>query len=62
LYGTSDGYVLIEIEGECGANEFLGTKQDLFENMKGLSVCAGLTEEETQWFLQRVPESCAVVV
>lgn len=58
LYGTSDGYVLIEFEGECGANEFLGTKQNLFENVIGLAACAELTQEETTWLLGMIPIDC----
>ncbi len=43
---TSDGFVLIGVEGDVGANQFVGCYQDLFRNWLGLLRVAGLTLQE----------------
>ena len=52
---TSDGFVLVQTEGEVGANEMIGTEVDLNRNLLDLVEAAGLTEDEIREFgrLQR---------
>ena len=55
LVVTSDGFVLAERSGEVGANEMLGTEEDLNRNLVSLLDAAGLTDDEVAEFgrLQR---------
>jgi hypothetical protein len=47
LHVTSDGCLLGENEGDCGANAFLdGSLSDLIHNLRGVSDCVGLTHDE----------------
>ena len=43
---TSDGFVLARVEGEVGANHFIGNYDDLLRNWFGLLDAAGLTTIE----------------
>ena len=43
---TSDGFVLTRVEGEVGANHFIGNYDDLVRNWFGLLDAAGLTAIE----------------
>jgi len=46
LIVTSDGFVLAELIGDIGANEFMGEESDLLGNWNNLLDAAGLTQEE----------------
>ncbi len=46
LVVTSDGFVLAQHEGECGANDFIGGESDLNRNWVNLLAVADLTPEE----------------
>jgi len=46
LYVTSDGIVLGEQVGDCGANDWLGDVSDLTRNLKGVADYVGLTSDE----------------
>jgi len=48
LYTTSDGCLLAQLQGDIGANEFLGTASELRQNWDRLLAVAGLSEKETQ--------------
>lgn len=52
---TSDGFVLAQAEGEVGANDLVGSEQDLNRNQLSLIHAIGLSEEEIREFgrLQR---------
>ena len=52
---TSDGFLLGMREGDCGFNDFLGTKADLDDNLAGVADAAGLTEAETAYLLALSP-------
>lgn len=55
LVVTSDGFVLAERSGDVGANELLGTEEDLNRNLMSLIEAAELSDEEIEEFgrLQR---------
>lgn len=55
LVVTSDGFVLAERTGQVGANEMIGTEEDLNRNLVSLIESAGLTDDEVAEFgrLQR---------
>lgn len=46
LHVTPDNMVLAALEGDCGANDFLGSRADLMRNWQALLKCAGLTDAE----------------
>src|SRR5689334_24709470 len=46
LVVTSDGFVLIGVEGQVGANEFLGSYAALLRNWLNVLSCARLTMDE----------------
>jgi hypothetical protein len=43
---TSDHFVLAQVEGDIGYNEFIGHESDLESNWKRLLIAADLTNEE----------------
>lgn len=45
---TSDGFVMAQISGDIGMNEFIGEASDLRRNWNTLLDAAGLTDEERQ--------------
>ena len=46
MHITSDGFVLATAEGDIGANDFIGSADDLDRNWENLLVAAGLSEDE----------------
>lgn len=46
LVVTSDGFVLARLEGDIGANDLVGSYDDLDRNWKRLMGCAGLSARE----------------
>jgi len=46
LYCTSDNFVLAELEGDVGANQFIGALSELVANWGKLIEAANLTTEE----------------
>jgi len=57
LYVTIDGHILARAEGDIGANEFIGAKEDLIANLIGVADVAGLTPEERRALLDLVPRA-----
>lgn len=56
LIVTSDGWLLARVEGDIGANDFLGKSiESLHENLGGIAKAGNLTEEETAWLLSLAP-------
>jgi hypothetical protein len=51
---TCDDYVLGRREGDCGANEWIGSGDDLRNNLNRLIEAAELTPEEISYLAQRV--------
>src|SRR6266545_934588 len=50
---TSDECLLGRAEGDVGFNVFLGSPEDLLNNLLGISDAAGLTPEERRWLLDK---------
>lgn len=46
LYRTSDDILLGQLEGDVGANEMLGTWDDLQRNLAGVADAVSLTSDE----------------
>jgi len=47
---TSDGFVIVGVEGDCGMNDFMGAVSDLDRNVANLIVAAELTpDEQAEW-------------
>jgi hypothetical protein len=54
LCRTSDNYVLGVRSGDCGANDFIGTFDEVYGNIVGACRFAGLTPEEMEWVKRRL--------
>lgn len=51
---TSDGMLLARMDGDIGANEILGSRDDYFRNLLGVAKVAALTPRETRWLVERI--------
>ena|SRR5438132_882753 len=51
---TSDDCLLGRVENDSGCNQFLGSVEDLLNNLLGISEAAGLTPAERRWLLDKV--------
>jgi hypothetical protein len=52
---TSDGFLLGMREGDYGFNDFLGSRQDLMDNLHGVADAADLTQSEKKKLLALAP-------
>lgn len=53
LVTTSDGFVLAVVEGDIGANHFIGSASDLFRNLNGVADAVRLSPAQRAWLLRR---------
>jgi hypothetical protein len=51
---TSDGHLLVRHEDEIGASFFPGSREDLRDNIRGVSQVLGATRAQELWLLERV--------
>ena len=52
MYITSDNFLLGMRVGDCGANDFIGSSDDLIANLKGLVELHELTDDEKRAFVE----------
>jgi hypothetical protein len=53
---TCDGFLLGMHKGDCGFNDFIGSRDDLIRNLNGTAAHVGLDPDETAALLALAPE------
>lgn len=57
MYLTPDGFITYGHEDEIGANYFLGSKEQLFQNLNGAAEVAKLNKKELLYLNRAIPKT-----